>query len=69
MDTAHDKGLRPGKTYDAGKAYPLQARSMAVLMERKKNGKKEVSTKEEASKELIREESHASPEGSSEAPS
>jgi hypothetical protein len=33
--------LRPVDTYDAGVAYPLQARSMVVLMERRGNGKKE----------------------------
>jgi glycogen operon protein len=64
MDTTHDKGLRPGKTYDAGKIYPLQARSMAVLMERKKNTGK----KEPLMKEIIKEDSIASPEESSEAP-
>jgi glycogen operon protein len=70
MDTAHDKGLRPGKTYDAGKPYPLQARSVVVLMERKKNGKKEGSAKEELIKEeLVREGSNSSPEEPSEAPS
>jgi hypothetical protein len=62
--------LRPGKTYDAGKPYPLQARSLVVLMERKKNGKKEGSAKEELIKEeLVREGSNSSPEEPSEAPS
>jgi isoamylase len=41
MDTSRENGLRPGETYDAGAIYPLQARSMAVLMERRGNGKKE----------------------------
>jgi glycogen operon protein len=40
MDTAREDGLRPVGTHDAGASYPLQARSMVVLMERK-NGKKE----------------------------
>jgi isoamylase len=41
MDTSRDGGLRPADNYDAGTAYPLQARSMVVLMERRGNGKKE----------------------------
>jgi glycogen operon protein len=41
MDTSREDGLRPVDTYDAGVAYPLQARSMVVLMERRGNGKKE----------------------------
>jgi isoamylase len=42
MDTSRESGLRPAETYEAGKAYPLQARSMVVLMERRgANGKKE----------------------------
>jgi len=40
MDTAREDGLRPVGTHDAGASYPLEARSMVVLMERK-NGKKE----------------------------
>jgi isoamylase len=40
MDTSRDGGLRPGDTYDSGAVYPLQARSMVVLMERRKNGNK-----------------------------
>ena len=40
MDTSREDGLRPADTYDAGTAYPLQARSMVVLMERRGNGKK-----------------------------
>jgi isoamylase len=51
MDTSREKGLRQGKTYDGGKAYPLQARSMVVLLERRKNGKREESNKEDSSKE------------------
>jgi len=43
MDTSREDGLRPVDTYDAGTAYPLQARSMVVLMERRGNGKKEES--------------------------
>ncbi|HYW37101.1 MAG TPA: hypothetical protein VE957_03230 [Terriglobales bacterium] len=41
MDTSRENGLRPADTYDAGAVYPLQARSLVVLMERRKNGKKE----------------------------
>jgi hypothetical protein len=41
MDTSRDVGLRPADTYNAGAVYPLQARSLVVLMERRKNGKKE----------------------------
>jgi isoamylase len=41
MDTARDNGLRPADTHDAGAIYPLQARSLVVLMERRGNGKKE----------------------------
>jgi hypothetical protein len=43
MDTSREDGLRPLDTYDAGTPYPLQARSMVVLMERRGNGKKEES--------------------------
>jgi isoamylase len=43
MDTSQEDGLRAVETRDAGKAYPLQARSMVVLMERRGNGKKEES--------------------------
>ena len=43
MDTAREGGLRPSETYDSGTAYPMEARSMAVLMERHVNGKKEES--------------------------
>jgi glycogen operon protein len=41
MDTSRDGGLRPADTHDAGTIYPLQARSLVVLMERRGNGKKE----------------------------
>ena len=41
MDTSREGGLRPADTYDSGASYPLQARSMVVLMERRTNGKKE----------------------------
>jgi len=41
MDTSRDGGLRPADTYDGSAVYPLQARSLVVLMERRKNGKKE----------------------------
>ena len=41
MDTSRDGGLRPADTYHAGAVYPLQARSLVVLLERRKNGKKE----------------------------
>ena len=46
MDTAHEGGLRAADTHEAGTAYPLQARSMVVLMERHVNGKKEESREE-----------------------
>ncbi len=42
MDTSREDGLRPADAHDSGASYPLQARSMAVLMERR-NGKKEES--------------------------
>jgi isoamylase len=42
MDTSREDGLRPADSHDSGTSYPLQARSMAVLMERR-NGKKEES--------------------------
>jgi isoamylase len=41
MDTSRDGGLRPADTYNAGAVYPLQARSLVVLLERRKDGKKE----------------------------
>jgi hypothetical protein len=41
MDTSREAGLRAAESYDAGAVYPLQARSLVVLMERRKNGKKE----------------------------
>jgi glycogen operon protein len=41
MDTSQEDGLRPANTHEAGTPYPLQARSMVVLIERRKNGKKE----------------------------
>jgi hypothetical protein len=41
MDTSRENGLRPADTCDSGAVYPLQARSLVVLMERRKNGKKE----------------------------
>jgi isoamylase len=41
MDTSRENGLRPADTYDSAATYPLQARSMVVLMERRGNGKKE----------------------------
>jgi isoamylase len=40
MDTSRENGLRNADAHDAGTLYPLQARSMAVLMERR-NGRKE----------------------------
>jgi isoamylase len=40
MDTSREGGLRTVETYDGGAIYPLQARSLVVLMERR-NGKKE----------------------------
>ena len=38
MDTSREGGLRLVETYDAGTAYPLRARSLVVLMERRGNG-------------------------------
>ena len=38
MDTSREGGLHPAETYDASAAYPLQARSLVVLMERRGNG-------------------------------
>ena len=35
MDTSRECGLRPADTCDAGTAYPLQARSLVILMERR----------------------------------
>jgi isoamylase len=40
MDTSRESGMRAVGTYGGGSAYPLQARSMVVLLERR-NGKKE----------------------------
>jgi glycogen operon protein len=51
MDTSREDGLRPAGTHDSGTAYPLQARSMVVLMERRGNGKKE-ELKEESNETL-----------------
>jgi isoamylase len=45
MDTSREGGLRTVETYDAGAVYPLQARSLVVLMERRNCRKEE--TKEE----------------------
>jgi glycogen operon protein len=47
MDTSREKGLRPADTHEAGAVYPLQARSLVVLMERHLDGRKEEG-KEEA---------------------
>ena len=41
MDTSREGGLRSLETHDAGTPYPLQARSMVVLLERRGIGKKE----------------------------
>ncbi len=42
MDTSREDGLRTVGTYEAGSDYPLQARSLVILMERRaSNGKKE----------------------------
>jgi hypothetical protein len=51
MDTSRENGLRPADTHDSGTPYPLQARSMVVLMERRGNGKKE-ELKEESNESL-----------------
>ena len=42
LDTSRESGLRPAETHDAGAAYPLQARSLVVLMERR-NGRSDES--------------------------
>jgi isoamylase len=47
MDTSRESGLRPAETHAAGTAYPLQSRSLVVLIERRGNGKKE-ETKEDS---------------------
>ena len=39
MDTSREDGLRTLETYDAGTPYPLQARSMVLLRERRGTGK------------------------------
>ena len=44
MDTSREAGLRSVESYDGGAPYPLQARSMVVLLERRGNGKKEESS-------------------------
>jgi isoamylase len=41
MDTSREAGLRSVDTYDSGAPYPLQSRSLVVLLERRGNGKKE----------------------------
>jgi glycogen operon protein len=41
MDTSREGGLRSLETYDGGTPYPLQARSMVVLLERRGIAKKE----------------------------
>jgi isoamylase len=46
MDTSREGGLRPADIHAAGTSYPLQARSMVVLIERRGNGKKEESKEE-----------------------
>jgi isoamylase len=38
MDTSRDDGLHAAGMYDSGASYPLQARSLVVLMERRGNG-------------------------------
>jgi glycogen operon protein len=48
MDTSRDNGLRQGKSYEGVHSYPLKARSMVVLMERRRSEKKDGSSKEEA---------------------
>jgi len=40
MDTSRDGGLHSGDAHDSGSTYPLQARSMVILMQRR-NGRKE----------------------------
>jgi glycogen operon protein len=48
MDTSREGGLRATDTYESGKPYPLQARSLVVLMERHVNGGKKEESKEES---------------------
>jgi len=47
MDTSRENGLRPAETHEAGAVYPLQARSLVVLMGRHSNGSKKEEPKEE----------------------
>jgi glycogen operon protein len=48
MDTSHDDGLRTADTRDSGEVYPLQARSLVVLMERRLMERKNGGKKEES---------------------
>jgi isoamylase len=48
MDTSRESGLRPADSYDAGAAYPLQARSFVVLVERRQNNNKKEESNEAA---------------------
>jgi isoamylase len=41
MDTSREAGLRSADTHICGAPYPLQARSLVILMERRGNGKKD----------------------------
>jgi hypothetical protein len=43
MDTSREAGLRPPKPTTAVHLYPLQARSLVVLMERRGTARKEES--------------------------
>ena len=52
MDTSRENGLRSAGMYDSAAGYPLQARSLVVLIERRGNEKKE------ESKEELKEESN-----------
>jgi glycogen operon protein len=54
MDTSRDDGLHPADTYDSSAVYPLRARSLAVLMERRGNGSN-------GKKEEMKEESNEAP--------
>ncbi|MGC1786780.1 MAG: glycogen debranching enzyme GlgX, partial [Terriglobales bacterium] len=49
MDTSREGGLRPADSYDAGAAYPLQARSVVVLMERRQNNNRKEEPNEASS--------------------
>jgi glycogen operon protein len=65
MDTSIGNGLRPGKTHEAGTPYQLQARSMVVLMERRR---KEEPGKEQAGSDVSKNARSNSEQDGSETP-